>query len=70
MAGMFFLYPFETGDVVTLKKPHPCGGREWNIQRVGSDITLVCAKCGRMMILPRRDLEKACVQVDTSGRQK
>jgi len=66
MAGVFFLYPFEKGDVVTLRKAHPCGGMTWDIQRVGADVALVCKTCGHMMILTRRILEKSCVRVDSS----
>lgn len=63
MAGAFFLYPFQKDDIVTLKKPHPCGGTSWKILRIGLDATLVCEKCGRTMIIDRRALEKACVRV-------
>lgn len=67
MPGPFFLYPFGAGDVVTLKKPHPCGGKTWKILRAASDVTLACEKCGRTMILERRALEKACLKVLPSG---
>jgi hypothetical protein len=42
------------GDVVEMRKPHPCGGVIWEIVRVGADIGLVCQKCGRRVLLPRR----------------
>jgi hypothetical protein len=45
------------GDVVELKRPHPCGGREWLIDRVGADIGLRCRTCGRHVLLDRRTLE-------------
>ncbi len=66
MAGMFFLYPFDVGDIVTLRKVHPCGGKIWEIRRVGADITLCCKTCGHMMILSRKNLEKSCTHVDPS----
>jgi len=66
MAGVFFLYPFEKGDIVSLRKVHPCGGKTWEIQRVGADVTLACKTCGHRMILTRRALEKSCVHVDAS----
>ena len=50
--------PFAVGDVVRLKKPHPCGGFDWNVVRLGADIGLKCATCGRRVLLPRRDLER------------
>jgi hypothetical protein len=42
------------GDVVEMRKPHPCGGYEWEIVRVGADIGLVCTTCGRRILIPRR----------------
>jgi hypothetical protein len=42
------------GDIVEMRKPHPCGGYIWEIVRVGADIGLVCATCGRRVLLPRR----------------
>jgi hypothetical protein len=45
------------GDVVELKRPHPCGGREWLVDRVGADIGLRCRTCGRHVLLDRRTLE-------------
>jgi hypothetical protein len=63
MAGRFFLYPFQPGQIVTLKKAHPCGGKTWTILRVGLDVTLSCNTCSHIMILERKALEKACTQV-------
>jgi hypothetical protein len=45
------------GDVVRLKRPHPCGGREWLVDRVGADIGLRCRTCARHVMLDRRTLE-------------
>lgn len=42
------------GDVVEMRKPHPCGGSVWEVVRVGADIGLVCRQCGRRVMLPRR----------------
>ncbi len=42
------------GDVVEMRKTHPCGGNEWEIVRVGADIGLKCRTCGRRVLLPRR----------------
>ena len=46
------------GDVVRLRKPHPCGSYDWTVVRLGADIGLRCHGCGRRVLLPRRDLEK------------
>ncbi len=42
------------GDLVQMRKPHPCGGDRWEIVRVGADIGLLCETCGRRVLLPRR----------------
>lgn len=44
------------GDVVEMRKAHPCGGVEWEIVRLGADIGLVCQTCGRRILIPRRKL--------------
>ena len=49
---------FRLTDVVQLRKPHPCGGREWTVDRLGADIGLRCRTCGRRVLLPRRLLER------------
>jgi hypothetical protein len=50
--------PFYLGDVVRLRKPHPCGSFEWTVVRLGADIGLRCSGCNRKVLLPRRDLER------------
>jgi hypothetical protein len=52
------LIPFALGDVVRLKKPHPCGSYEWTVVRLGADIGLQCQTCRRRVLLPRRDVER------------
>jgi hypothetical protein len=49
---------FRLDDVVRLRKPHPCGGYEWRVVRLGADIGIVCANCGRRVLLERAVLEK------------
>ena len=46
------------GDVVRLKKPHPCGEYLWTVTRLGADIGLVCRKCGRYVMIPRAQLAR------------
>lgn len=50
---------YEIGDIVKLKKPHPCGSQEWEILRVGADFRLKCTGCGHQVMLPRRQVEKS-----------
>ena len=45
-------------DTVRLRKPHPCGGYEWRIVRLGADIGLECLRCGRRVLLDRRTLSR------------
>ena len=51
---------FEVGDILEMKKPHPCGGdsNRFRVLRVGSDVRVVCENCGRDMTVPRIKLEK------------
>ena len=46
------------GDVVSLKKPHPCGGYEWEVLRVGMDFRIRCANCSGQIMLPRAEFVK------------
>jgi hypothetical protein len=46
------------GDIVRLRKQHPCGGYEWKIVRLGADIGLECQSCGRRILLTRRELNR------------
>ena len=51
-------YQYEVGDIVKLKKPHPCGSHEWEILRVGADFRLKCMGCGHQIMVPRKMVEK------------
>ena len=52
-----------TGDVLELKKPHPCGSKEWLVLRVGMDFKLRCALCGHEVMAPRSRIEKSIKKV-------
>ena len=49
---------FNVGDILEMKKPHPCGERKMKVLRVGSDVRICCVGCGRDVTLPRVKLEK------------
>ncbi len=49
---------FRLGDIVRLRKPHPCGSYEWRVVRLGADIGLRCLKCDRRVLLARSELER------------
>lgn len=51
------------GDVLVLKKGHPCGGNEWEVLRAGMDIRLKCLGCERQVMLPRKQLEKRIKEI-------
>lgn len=48
----------QIGDLVRLRKPHPCGSYEWQVVRLGADIGLKCRGCGRRVLLDRRTFNK------------
>jgi hypothetical protein len=48
----------DVGDVLTMKKQHPCGGNTFRVLRVGSDIRIVCENCGHDVTVARVKLEK------------
>lgn len=50
---------FRLGDVLELKKTHPCGSKTWEIVRLGADIGLVCQGCGHRVLMDRVRVEKA-----------
>ena len=45
---------FDVGDVIRMKKPHPCGSCEWEVLRVGADFRLKCQGCGHQIMVARR----------------
>ena len=51
-------FVYEVGDIVKLKKPHPCGSQDWEILRVGADFRLKCQGCGHQVMVSRRLVEK------------
>lgn len=48
----------QVGDLLEMKKPHPCGNREFAVLRAGMDFRLRCTKCGRELMAPRVKIEK------------
>jgi hypothetical protein len=46
------------GDKLRLRRPHPCGGSEWLVDRLGADIGLRCSTCGRHVLVERRTVER------------
>ena len=54
---------YNLGDTVIMKKIHPCGSSEFEIIRLGADIKIKCRKCGRVIMIPRIELNKKIKKV-------
>lgn len=55
---------FDIGDIVKMKKQHPCGSYEWEVIRVGADVKIKCTGCGRIVMLPRSKFQKSAKKVN------
>ena len=49
----------QVGDILKLKKQHPCGSKEWEVLRIGADFRLKCTGCGHQIMIARRQVEKS-----------
>lgn len=58
---------FYLGDIVRMKKPHPCGSYEWEVTRTGVDFRIKCLGCGRQVLIPRPKFEKSVKTVVKSN---
>jgi hypothetical protein len=58
---------YQVGDVVRTRKPHPCGGDQWEVMRTGIDFRIRCLTCGRVVMIPRPKFEKSVRAVVRSG---
>lgn len=58
---------FRVGDRLQLRKPHPCGGYEWDVVRLGADIGIVCRTCNHRVLLPRTTLERRVKKIVVRG---
>ena len=63
----WMLPELQLDDKVRLRKPHPCGGYEWRIVRLGADIGLECLTCGRRVLLDRRTLARRIKMILPKG---
>ena len=61
---------FSLGDRVILKKPHACGENLWEIIRVGADVKLKCAACGRVIMLDRLEFLRRVKKLVPSGQDE
>jgi hypothetical protein len=58
---------FNLGDIVEMKKQHPCGSSEFEIIRVGADIKIKCTGCGRIVMIPRSKFTKEAKKIVISA---
>ncbi|TDT50474.1 DUF951 domain-containing protein [Fonticella tunisiensis] len=61
---------FNLGDIVQTRKQHPCGSNEWEVIRLGADIKIKCLGCGRIVMMPRSQFEKAVKKIIKSNVQE
>lgn len=54
---------FNLGDIVEMKKTHPCGSKNWEIVRLGADIKIKCLGCDRIVMLPRIKFDSAVKKI-------
>ena len=54
----------QVGDILNMKKPHPCGSARWEVLRIGADFKLKCLGCGREVMGPRSKYEKNTKSVE------
>ncbi len=55
------------GDVLTMKKKHPCGSDRWEVLRIGADFKMRCLGCGHEIMNPRSKIEKGIRRVERDG---
>ena len=58
----------QVGDILTLKKKHPCGSVNWRTLRVGADFKLKCTGCGHEIMSPRGKIEKSVKTVERQAQ--
>lgn len=66
-AGGVIPMDVQVGDILTMKKPHPCGSKQWKVLRTGMDFKLSCVGCGHEVMLPRSKVEKNIRSIEREG---
>lgn len=61
-------HKFVLGDVVELKKVHPCGNKQWEVMRIGMDFRIKCLGCGHQVMLSRIRFEKSVKKIISSKK--
>ena len=58
----------QVGDILTLKKQHPCGSKQWEVLRIGADFRLKCTGCGHQIMIARKLVEKNIREIAKKAR--
>ena len=58
---------YNVGDIVRMRKGHPCGGFLWEVLRIGMDFRIRCLKCGHLVMLPRAKFERGVKKIEERG---
>ena len=58
----------QIGDILTMKKSHPCGSCRWQVLRIGADFRLRCTGCGREVMVPRVKVEKNIKRIERAEK--
>jgi hypothetical protein len=58
----------QTGDIIEVSKPHPCGGKQFAVLRIGMDFKIKCEGCGHEIMIPRIKIERRIRKVFRSGQ--
>lgn len=58
----------QVGDILTMKKSHPCGSSRWEVRRIGADFRLRCCGCGREVMGARAKFERNVRGVERGGQ--
>ncbi len=66
--GKSMVMEIKLGDVVRLKKKHPCGSDEWQVVRLGADIGVKCLKCHHRILLERSVFERRVKEFISRGQ--
>lgn len=60
----------QVGDIIKLKKQHPCGSKEWEVLRIGADFKLKCLGCEHQIMVPRSKIEKNIREIKELGQME
>ncbi|HOA31703.1 MAG TPA: DUF951 domain-containing protein [Clostridia bacterium] len=58
-----YVLKINLGDIIVFKKPHPCGGAEWEVLRTGADFRLKCVKCNHQIMISRHKAAKRIMKI-------